>query len=45
MDSAGYMSKENWQELQRLTGWSNVELRDERYDAVLHMITAADGAP
>jgi len=45
MDSAGYMSKESWELLKQMTGWSNVELRDERYDAILHMITAADGAP
>lgn len=26
------------------TGWSNIELRDKRYDAVIHLVTAADGA-
>eukprot|EP01015_Nassula_variabilis_P029835 TRINITY_DN6472_c0_g1_i2.p1 TRINITY_DN6472_c0_g1~~TRINITY_DN6472_c0_g1_i2.p1 ORF type:complete len:245 (+),score=51.05 TRINITY_DN6472_c0_g1_i2:66-800(+) len=26
-------------------GWSAVNLRDKRYDAVLHMVTAAEGAP
>jgi hypothetical protein len=26
-------------------GWSPVQLRDKRYDLVLHLVTAADGAP
>jgi hypothetical protein len=26
-------------------GYSNASLRDNRYDAVLHLVTAADGAP
>lgn len=26
-------------------GWSPVQLRDKRYDIVLHLMTAADGAP
>jgi hypothetical protein len=25
-------------------GFNNVTLRDNRYDAILHMVTAADGA-
>jgi len=25
-------------------GWNPINLRDKRYDAVLHMVTAADGA-
>ena len=44
MDSAGYLSKEQWGKLRKKTGWTNLELRDYRYDAILHMITAADGA-
>jgi len=26
-------------------GWNVYQLRDKRYDLVLHMVTAADGAP
>lgn len=26
------------------TGWSTIQLRDRRYDVVIHMVTAADGA-
>lgn len=26
------------------TGWSTIQLRDRRYEAIIHMVTAADGA-
>jgi len=44
MDGAAYMTKPMWQALLDETGWSNSQLRDKRYDMVLHLITAADGA-
>ena len=44
MDSQGYVGLEVWDEILEETGWTNTELRDKRYDAVVHMITAADGA-
>jgi len=25
-------------------GWSTIQLRDRRYEAVIHMVTAAQGA-
>lgn len=45
MDSAGFMEKEGWEKLLQRTGWSLTDLRDNRYDAILHMVTAADGCP
>lgn len=44
LDGSAYVSKENWQALLDDTGCNLVTLRDNRYDAVLHMVTAADGA-
>lgn len=44
MDGSAYMTKPMWQALLDETGWSNSQLRDKRYDMVLHLITAADGA-
>lgn len=38
------MSKEIWQVLCDDMGYNQVTLRDNRYDAVMHMVTAADGA-
>ena len=44
MDSLGYSGPEVWQQILKMKGWSNIELRDQRYDAVIHLVTAADGA-
>jgi len=44
MDGKAYMNKDEWQALLDETGWSTVQLRDKRYDAVIHMVTSADGA-
>ena len=45
MDGAGFMEKEGWLKLLEITGRTNLDLRDNRYDAVIHMVTAADGCP
>ena len=44
LDGSAYVSKENWQALLDDMGCNIVMLRDNRYDGVLHMVTAADGA-
>ncbi len=44
MDIAAYMSTEMWQALMDEMGKNEVEVRDRRYDAVLHLCTAAKGA-
>ena len=44
MDTLGYAGPEVWEKILKETGWSNIELRDKRYDAVIHLVTAADGA-
>ncbi len=44
MDGKAYCSEEVWQAILDETGWNPIYLRDRRYDAVLHMVTAADGA-
>ena len=44
MDIAAYMPQEDWNALIDDAGLSVVELRDKRYDAVVHMTTAAKGA-
>lgn len=43
MDISAYISPEMWQELCDKVGFTAAELR-ERYDAVLHLVSAADGA-
>lgn len=44
IDARAYMPDASWQALLDEHGWSVVTLRDRRYDAVVHMVTAADGA-
>ena len=43
MDISAYMAPETWEDITRSVGTSTPELR-ERYDAVLHLVSAADGA-
>ena len=43
MDISAYMDPETWERLTQAVGTSSAELR-ERYDAVLHLVSAADGA-
>jgi len=44
MDAGAYMNDQGWQDLLRQTDWEETELRDGRYDRVLHLVTAAIGA-
>jgi hypothetical protein len=44
MDASAYMDAESWQKLLDENGWNQVLLRDGRYDCVIHLQTAADGA-
>ena len=44
MDGSAYTTDEVWQAILDETGWSTIQLRDRRYEAVVHMITAASGA-
>ena len=39
-----YCSDENWQKILSELELSNWNIRDNQYDAVFHMVTAADGA-
>ena len=44
MDGKAYTSNELWQALLDETQWNTIQLRDKIYEAVIHMVTAADGA-
>ena len=44
MDGSAYMTRDAWSAMLNQNGWTEVGLRDQRYDAVLHLVTAADGA-
>ena len=38
------MKPEHWMEMCQKNKWNNVELRDGRYNQVIHMVSAAKGA-
>lgn len=44
MDGSAYTEENVWQALLDETAWNTIQLRDRRYEAVIHMVTAADGA-
>ena len=44
MDAAAYMETQRWNELIDQMGWMTDGLREERYDAVIHLHTTAIGA-
>ena len=44
MDGSAYVDKDQWQGLLDELGVTTIQLRDQRYDAVIHLMTAADGA-
>ncbi len=44
LDISAYLQPQQWEEITAAVGWTPTRLRDERYDAVLHLVSAADGA-
>lgn len=44
MDPSAYMKREEWLRMLNELGLDEVALRDHRYDAVFHLVTAAKGA-
>ena len=44
MDVAGYLTSEEMALVLERNNLSETELRDQRYDAVIHLVTAAIGA-
>jgi len=45
MDVSAYLPKHVWNVLLDSFGWTEVALRDQRYEAVIHLESAAVGAP
>lgn len=44
MDGSAYMAPEEWRDMLHECRYNEVMLRDARYDTVVHLVTAADGA-
>ena len=45
MDGSAYMGKDLWQMMLNDYELNEVQIRDKRYDSVVHLVTAADGKP
>eukprot|EP00835_Amoeboradix_gromovi_P007092 NODE_1053_length_1683_cov_0.205808.p1 type:complete len:411 gc:universal NODE_1053_length_1683_cov_0.205808:1493-261(-) len=44
LDCSAYIERSSWLQMLRELNLKEVELRDARYDAIIHLVTAADGA-
>lgn len=45
MDPVSYINEQDWELLKvRNPQWNEVDLRDNRYDQIVHLVTAANGA-
>eukprot|EP01035_Chromulina_nebulosa_P018953 gene18953-24761_t len=45
MDGSAYISPEGWEKVLKDVNQDTISVRDNRYDAVFHLVTCADGAP
>lgn len=45
MDGSSYIDPKMWERILQRNSLNAIDLRDNRYDQVIHMVTAADGAP
>ena len=44
MDASAYIDSEKWERMKNATGWHEIELWDNRYYQIIHMVSAAVGA-
>ncbi|KAI5694679.1 hypothetical protein M8J75_003170 [Diaphorina citri] len=44
MDASAFVTPEKWEKMMAANGWNSVELRDNRYNQIIHMVSAANGA-
>lgn len=44
MDGSAYLKPKEWEKLKEKNNWNEVDLRDSRYNLVIHMVSAAIGA-
>lgn len=44
MDASAYIDVEKWERMKNENGWNEVEIRDNRYNQIIHMVSAAVGA-
>jgi len=44
MDASAFIERDQWEEILRKNSWNEIDLRDNRYNHVVHMVSCAYGA-
>lgn len=44
MDASAFVTKEMWNRIIKAHGWNTVDMRDNRYNHIIHLVSAANGA-
>jgi hypothetical protein len=44
MDASAYIDTDKWERMKTGNGWNEIEMRDNRYNQIVHMVSAANGA-
>lgn len=44
MDASAFISKESWEKILKTYSWNPVEMRDNRYNHIIHLVSCANGA-
>lgn len=44
MDATAYMETDQWEKMKKSNNWNEIEVRDGRYNQVIHMVSSAIGA-
>lgn len=43
-NNVAVISRDKWERMMSANGWNSVELRDNRYNQIVHLVSAANGA-
>lgn len=44
MDASAYIDADKWERMKSANSWNEIEMRDNRYNQIVHMVSAANGA-
>lgn len=44
MDASAYIEADKWELMKTSNGWNEIDVRDNRYNQIVHMVSAANGA-
>ncbi|XP_050409528.1 TRPL translocation defect protein 14 [Patella vulgata] len=44
MDGVAYIEREDWDRMKAENKWNDIEMRDNRYNQIIHMVSASKGA-